>query len=121
MIRRLLILPLLLVCACTSIEKTAYNTVVDAKAFTDQTKSQHPECATASASTLCADLKKAVAAKDVLIDAVEIYCAGPNFNGGGACDPPAKGTSAYTQAVSKLTAAIQAYSQTESDLKGVIQ
>jgi hypothetical protein len=110
---------------CPTFEKSAYNTVVAAKAFTDQMKAQHPECnspaAIPSGNVLCADLVKATAAKDVLIDAIEAYCAGPNFNGGGACDPPAKGTPAATQATAKLQAAIAAYEQTESDLKGVIK
>ena len=110
---------------CPTFEKTAYNTVVAAKAFTDKMKSLHPECASptaiSSGNVLCADLAKATAAKDALIDAIEVYCAGPNFNGGGACDPPAKGTPAATQATTKLQAAISAYTQTEVDLKGVIK
>jgi len=104
---------------CPTTEKAAYDTVVAAKAFIDKTKTQHPECAT-TGSTLCSDLTKATAAKDVLIDAIEAYCAGPNFNGGGSCDPPAKGTPAYTQAFTKLQSALMAYNQTETDLKAVI-
>lgn len=106
---------------CTPVERVAYDAVVAAKAFTDKVKLQHPECATGVVSTLCSDLAKAVAAKDTLIDAVEIYCAGPDFNGGGACNPPAKGTPAAVQAVAKLNAAIAVYNQTELDLKGVIK
>jgi uncharacterized protein (UPF0333 family) len=105
---------------CTGPQKSAYNTVVAAKAFIDATKAKHPECLTFNTTAICVDLAKATAAKDALIDAIEIYCAGPNFNGGGACDPPAPGTPAATQATAKLTAAIAAYSQTESDLKGVL-
>jgi hypothetical protein len=112
-----------LTAGCPTFEKTAYNTVVAAKAFIDKEKALHPECASPGAipsgNVLCADLAKATAAKDSLIDAIEVYCAGPNFNGGGACDPPAKGTPAATQATAKLQAAIAAYSQTETDLKAV--
>jgi hypothetical protein len=107
--------------SCQAVEKTAYNTVVAAKAFTDKIKTQHPECSPGNASTLCVDLTKATSAKDTLIDAIEIYCAGPTFNGGGACEPPAKGTPAYTQATDKLSAAISSYSQAETDLKGVLK
>jgi hypothetical protein len=119
--KALLLLPLLLVLGCPAVEKTAYNTVIAAKAFTDKVKSQHPECNTGNASALCATLIKAVAAKDTLIDSVEIYCAGPSFNGGGACQPPAKGTPAYIQATNKLNAALVSYEQLEKDLKGVLK
>lgn len=115
----------LFITGCPKTEQVAYDTVVAAKAFTDSIKAKHPECnsptAIASGNVLCADLAKATSAKDALIDAVEIYCAGPNFNGGGACDPPAKGTPALTQATAKLQAAESSYSQAEADLKGVIK
>ena len=106
---------------CSPLERSAYNTVVAAKAFTDKIKAQHPECTATNQGSLCVDLRKATAAKDTLIDAVEIYCAGPSFDGGGACQPPTKGTAAYDQAISKLNAAIAAYNQTETDLKAVIR
>jgi hypothetical protein len=106
---------------CTPVERATYNTFVAAKAFTDQVKIQHPECAAGLVSPLCADLTKAVAAKDLLIDAWEIYCAGPKFNGGGVCDPPAKGTPAFEQASAKMQAAIAAYNQAETDLKAVLK
>jgi len=105
-----------LIVGCTSVERQAYNTVVGAKAFRDNTKKQHPECATVT-STVCTDLSKAVGAKDALIDAITVYCSGPEFNSGGACNPPAKGTPAQQQAVTKLQAAIANYNQTAADLK----
>lgn len=108
---------------CTPIERQAYNVFVGAKAFLDAEKKMHPECAQASAgvpSALCVDLSRATAAKDLLIDAAEAYCAGPQFEVGKACEPPAKGTPAYDQAVSKLKAAITNYNQTAADLKGVL-
>lgn len=110
---------------CTPVEKLAYNTIVAAKAFLDTTKSQHPECTTGAKGSLstavCVDLVKAVAAKDVLIDAAEVYCSSPAFDtGNGACSPPAKGTPSQQQALAKLQAAITAYNQTATDLKGVL-
>lgn len=106
---------------CTPVERTAYSTIVAAKAFLDSEKASHPECATAT-STVCVDLKKAVSAKDLLIDAAEVYCSSPTFDqNGGACTPPAKGTPASQQAVAKLNAAIAAYNQAASDLKGVVK
>lgn len=111
--------------SCTPPERVAYETVVASKAFLDKVKSQHPECqhstpiAAGASSTLniCVDLDKATAAKDTLIDIVETLCAGPNFNSGGQCDFPKKGTPAGDQAISKLNAAISAYNQTANDLK----
>jgi hypothetical protein len=105
---------------CPKIEQDAYNVVIAAKGFTDSIKVQHPECATGAKSTVCADLAKAIAAKDLIIDAVEVYCSGPNFNAKGSCDAPAKGTPTYTQAVAKINAAIASYNQTSTDLKGVL-
>lgn len=106
--------------ACTSLEKQAYNTIVGAKAFLDTARAQHPECATAPNTTLCQDISKAVGAKDALIDATELYCASPAFENGGACTPPAKGTPALQQATDKLKAAIVNYNQIASDLRKVL-
>jgi hypothetical protein len=114
-------------CPLSPPERIAYETVVAAKAFTDKTKSQHPECnpatgtaPTAATSTVCIDIAKAVSAKDALIDAAEVYCAGPDFNAVGACNPPAKGTPASTQALAKLNAAVAAYNKIAAELKGVL-
>src|SRR5689334_3047469 len=112
--KKLCILPLvvamLLTVGCTSLEKLAYNTVVGAKAFLDTQKQIHSECPT-SGSPYCLKLRQATAAKDALIDAAEVYCSGPEFETGGACEPPKKGSAAYDQAVAKLKAAIAAYNQ----------
>jgi len=113
----LLLLPLV---GCTSLEKQAYNVIVTAKAFLDAEKKLHPECTTES-TTLCADLAQATRAKDALIDAAELYCSGPQFEAGGACQPSAKGTPASDQAIAKVKAAIALYNQTAADLKGAIK
>lgn len=105
---------------CPALERDAYNTVVGAKAFIDAEKKIHPECVNLAASNLCMNLGKATSAKDALIDAAEVYCSGPQFEAGGPCQPPAKGTAAYTQAEAKLKAAIAAYKQVEKDVKGAI-
>jgi hypothetical protein len=104
---------------CTPVEKQAYDVIVGAKAFLDTAKAQHSECP-ATQSTVCIQLRQATAAKDLLIDALEIYCSGPQFENGGACNPPAKGTPAADQATAKLKAAISSYNQTANDLKGII-
>ena len=107
--------------ACTPIEKQAYNTIVAAKAFLDASKAQHKECSAEPTKAVCVDLQKATAAKDFLIDSVEVYCSSPSFDtAGGTCMPPAKGTPAYQVAITKLQAAIAAYNQAAADLKGVL-
>lgn len=109
----------LMTTACDPIEKQAYRTIVAAKAFTDNEKKIHTECPTAT-TTVCSNLKRATAAKDLLIDATEAYCSGPLFETGGSCQHPAKGTPAYDQATAKLKAAIAGYNQSAADLKGVL-
>jgi hypothetical protein len=102
---------------CTPLERTAYQTVVAAKAFLDKEKQQHPECATTPTSTVCVDISKAVGAKDALIDAITVYCSGPDFNNGGACNAPDTHTAAGVQAEAKLRAAITNYNTIAADLK----
>jgi hypothetical protein len=104
-------------CTLTPPERVAYQTVVASKAFIDKEKAQHPECSTTPAAIVCVDLAKATGAKDTMIDVVEALCAGPNFNTGGQCDFPKKGSPGYQQSIDKLNAAIAAYNQTAADLK----
>jgi len=115
----LLLIVAVTLAGCTPLERQAYNVAVGAKAFLDSEKASHPECSTGATSTLCVDIAKAVAAKDVLLDALTVYCSGPAFASGGACNPPAKGTPASTQAAAKLQAAISGYNQTAADIKAV--
>ena len=100
-------------------EVIARDAIVGAKAALDTEKGKHPECATpaAKSTTVCSLLSKATGAKDVSIDALEAYCSGPSFDTGGACNPPAKGTPAATQALNKLSAAISNMNQTVADAK----
>ena len=102
---------------CTPVERTAYQTVVAAKGFLDSEKQQHPECANGATSTVCVDIGKAVGAKDALIDAITVYCSGPDFNNGGACNAPDLHTAAGGTAEAKLRAAITNYNQIAADLK----
>ena len=114
-----LLVAVLWIAGCTPLERSAYDTVVAAKAFLDSERTQHPECATGATTTVCVDIKKAVAAKDLLIDAITVYCSGPEFNNGGKCNAPQKGTPGYDQAAAKLQAAINNYNQSQADLKAV--
>ena len=112
-----LLISVLLLAGCTPLERSAYNTVVAAKGFLDSEKQAHPECATGATSTVCVDIQKAVGAKDLLIDAITVYCSGPDFNNGGACNAPDLHTAAGVQAEAKLRAAITNYKQIAADLK----
>lgn len=115
----------LFVKGCPSVERDLYNVEIGSKAFLNKTQVQHPECGTSDkpsndTSTICVNLNKAVNAQHTFVDVVEALCAGPNFNAGGACDFPKKGTPAYQQAYDKATAALNDYRRTETDLKGVL-
>lgn len=104
---------------CSPVERQGYNTIVTAKAFLDSLKAQHPECATGT-SALCTSLKRATGGKDALIDAVEVYCGGAQFEAGGPCNAPKKGTPGAQIAADKLKAAISSYGQIEKDLKATV-
>ncbi len=112
-----MLVAVLVIAGCTPLERSAYNVIVGAKGFLDKERALHPECATTPETTVCQDLTQAVAAKDSLINALEVYCSGPQFESGGACQPPAKGTPAAEQATAKLQAAINNYNQIAADLK----
>jgi hypothetical protein len=111
----------ILVVGCTPVEVTAYRTIVGAKAFITAEKQAHPECSDASnASAVCVDLQKATAAKDAMIDAEEVYCAGPQFDTGGGPCTPSSDPNVKTLAAQKVGAAISSYNQILADLKGVL-
>jgi len=114
----------LLTIACSPLEQQAYKTVVASRAFLQSEYSKHPECTanspTGTASHVCVLLSQAVAAKDALIDSVEVYCSGTKFDdikSNAPCEPPSKTSPAYDQAVNKLKAALSNYAQIERDIK----
>lgn len=111
----------LAISACnTPPEQLAYKVEVSAAAFLHSVEANHPECGT-SKTVLCEYLSRATAAQHALADAIDVYCAGPDFNAGGKCNAPAKGTPLYSQAIDKLNAAVAGYEQIESDLKAAIK
>ena len=97
-------------------EVIARDAIVGAKAALDSEKAKHPECAGAKTG-FCGVLSKATGAKDAAIDSLEVYCSGPSFDNGGACNPPASGTPAAQQALDKLKAAVANMNQTIADVK----
>lgn len=104
-----------------SLESVVYKIIVSSKAFIDSERKAHPECFNSQTTTFCSNLTRAVSAQNALVDAAEVYCSGPSFEAGGACQPPQKGTPAFDQAAAKLQAAISAYEQIEKDVKGAVQ
>lgn len=104
---------------CPRVEKDAYLAATGAKAFLDDLKTKHPECSMTK-SEICEYIFKATAAKDLLVDAGEAYCANSAFSTGGPCNPPDKSTPAYKVAQDRLRAALQSYEQIEKDLRAVI-
>jgi hypothetical protein len=124
MVRRMLWCPLLLtlillISGCPKVETTARDAIAGAKTTTDTLKTKYG-CVSASVSPTCATIYRVIAAKDVTIDALEVYCGGAAFDAqGGACTPPAKGTPAATQAAQKLQSALSGLQQTLADAKGL--
>lgn len=116
----LLVAASLFVSGCPKIEKDAYLAAVGAKAFLDSEYGKHPECLPNTKTGVCDYLAKAVAAKDLLISAGELYCGGEGFATGGACYPPSKKDPKYSQVYDRLQAALAGYKQIEKDLRALL-
>jgi len=126
----LLCVTMLGLAGCSSLERQAYNVIVGSKAFTVSISAKHPECGTRDANgkwvadpnnhaAVCVAITKGIAAKDLLIDAAEEYCASADFDTGGACNPPSSKT-LKDQLAAKVQAAITGYEQTEADIRSLI-
>lgn len=99
-------------------EVYARDTVAGAKAALEDAKTKF-QCGTPNETSQCLMyVTKAVSAKDLAIDALEGYCAGPSFEQGGACTPSAD-PDAKNNAAIKLQAAVQLLNQALIDLKKV--
>lgn len=114
---------------CDPVERTAYNIVVGGKSALTSYRTKHPECnfdlqtglSSNTTTSACIANNRLTSGKDAIVDAAEVYCSGNEFETGGACNPPAKGTPGFTQAQAKLKAAIASYEQIERDVKGVLK
>ena len=119
----LVILIALSLSGCPKAERVAYDTAVAAKAFTQSIHDKHPECDTvANTMPVCVALRKAIAFKDLLIDAGEVYCGGNGFGQtkDAPCNPPAKGTPAFQLVSDKLNAAVANWRQADADLRAAL-
>lgn len=122
--KKLIFLPLLLftlACPHQPLEQTARDAVATAKGYLESAKANHPECVpqpahpqvAPAASTMCSIINRGIAGKDLVIDALETYCANPDFDSkGGVCTP-------NKDAEPKLRAALSNLNQILKDVKGI--
>jgi len=114
-----LIMGLMLVTvACQPVEMTARDTIAASKGFLDSQSAIHAECATTPTLAVCGLITKGNAAKHLAIDALEEYCAGPQFESGGACVSP-KDKTQKNQLQGKLTSALTNLNQIITDIKAL--
>jgi len=111
----LLVLSLVLIACNQPIEQTARDSVATAKGYLDSARQHHPECQPNSTGAVCQIISRGVAAKDAVIDAVDIYCASPQYSEqGGPCAP-------NKDAAQKLKEALKNLSTIMTDVKGVVK
>lgn len=109
-----------LACPHQPLEQAARDGIAQAKGMLDDAKGRHPECQVAdnAASKVCKVLKTATSAKDTLIDALSLYCAGTpatgdkSFDDGGPCVPD-------KSVEPKLNSALHSLDQIMADVKGL--
>ncbi|MCL4524008.1 MAG: hypothetical protein M1451_08870 [Acidobacteria bacterium] len=96
----LVVLICLCFAACQPYEKQARDSVAAAKGFIEQAQANHgdecravPQCSlpgvvdAGKCVKICAAINQAVAAQNLAIDALDLYCAGTGWQTGGACTP----------------------------------
>jgi hypothetical protein len=107
---------LLILTACPRLEVTARDGIATAKGFIEDQQTQHKaECtaATAKKPQACDLITQAVAAQNLAIDALELYCADPAFvTQHGTCHP----TKEYQ---AKLQLALQNLDHTLASVKAL--
>lgn len=96
------------------IQATAMDVAATAKGYLDEAKKHHPECAPGvTAPAVCGVLDRGTKAKDLLIDAVNVYCGSAEYDKGDvACTPNAS-------AEDKLSSALTNMNQIMGDVKSV--
>lgn len=97
--------------SCNDFAGKSAKTIAAASAFINAENAQHAiSCNANPSQQVCQLLVRSSAAVNTAIDALETYCGGPQFAGGGNCQPHA----AYAD---KVNAAIMGLSQDVSDIK----
>ena len=117
-----LLLPILLLLgACDPLEKNARDSIAAAKGFIEKAQEHHAsECIAMPSKPLCAAITKAVAAQNVAVDALHLYCSGAPSAGNAAYD--AGGPCAPSKGVEpRLRIAIRDLDRIIAEAKGVVQ
>jgi hypothetical protein len=108
---------LALTLAGCDLAKSSRDGIASAKGALDKAKLQY-SCGTPTQNaSVCNRIAQGVAIKDTAINALEIYCSGPQFDAGtGACQPSTDPDKKKVLA-DKLNAAMRQLNQIMSDLK----
>ena len=117
-----LLVSMLLLAGCQPIEKSARDAIAGAKGVTDVLQEQYQaKCQADPTQSECAAINRAGAARNVAIDALEIYCAGPGFDAGtGPCEPP-RDKAAREILADKLKAAILDLQRNVGDVRRLVR
>jgi hypothetical protein len=110
----------LLFVGCTSFEKSARDSVAAANGVLVVLQRQNGQCKLDPSQPVCQRIKQGIAAQNLAIDALEVYCSGPAFEAGGACQPPSD-PALKNAAEVKLNAAIASLNTIVVDLKGLVK
>jgi hypothetical protein len=96
------------------IQSTALDVAATAKGYLDKAKELHPECAPGvTAPNLCAILDRGTKAKDLLLDALNLYCGSPEYDKGNVV------CTINASAEDKLSSALTNMNQIMGDIKSV--
>lgn len=93
------------------LEASARDVVATVKGYLDSAKSKHSECPADTQSAQCQLLAKGTAAKDVLIDALKVYC--------GFSSPEEVTCNPQSDQASKLAAALSGMNQIMPDIEAL--
>lgn len=114
----LFLVPLLLVMsACAPLENIAVDGIATAKGFIEDQQTQHlAECQAAPTKNVCQVINQSVAAQNLAIDALSIYCADAAF----LADPDHAPCHPVKDAAPKLQLALKNLSATIGNVKALL-
>jgi hypothetical protein len=103
-------------------EKSARDSIAAGKGVLVTLQQQHGDsCRANPQQPLCQEINRGVALQNVAIDALEVYCSGPEFDAGtGPCQPPSDKT-VRNAAANKLAAALADFTRIIADLRKAIK
>ena len=110
---------------CQPIEVTARDTIAGAAGFlhndqgTGVQDKYKASCQANSHQEVCVAINRLIDAQHLLGDALKVYCAGPEFDSGGKCNPP-RDKAVKGQAAAKLQAAVAQLNSLVNDVKGLV-